>query len=106
MQWLMEQGRHKAVRISAAESAMENAIALKGGRIERYELASNGREARRRGRGWPRGRVHQQLHEVEMGVHVMPATAAGQAGQDRCGSPATRVADITGHRCPFSWRLG
>ena len=43
--------------------------------------------------GWPRGKVHQQLHEVEMGVHVMPATAAGQAGQDRCGSPATRVAD-------------
>jgi hypothetical protein len=42
--------------------------------------------------GWPRGKVHQQLHEVEMGVHVMPAAAAGQAGQDRRGSPAARVA--------------
>jgi hypothetical protein len=33
------------------------------------------------------------LHEIEMWVHVMPAAAAGQAGQDRCGPSATRVAD-------------
>ena len=46
--------------------------------------------------GWPGREIHQQLHEVEMRVHVMPAAAAGQAGQDRCGSPATGVADEQG----------
>ena len=43
--------------------------------------------------GWPRGKVHQQLHEIEMRVHVMPAAAAGQAGQDRGGPATTRDAD-------------
>ena len=32
---------------------------------------------------WPGREIHQQLHEVEMRVHVMPAAAAGQVGQDR-----------------------
>ena len=32
------------------------------------------------------------MHEVEMRVHVMPAAAAGQAGQDRGGPATTRVA--------------
>src|SRR5271168_2316210 len=36
--------------------------------------------------GWPGREIHQQLHEIEMRVHVMPAATAGQAGQDRCGS--------------------
>jgi hypothetical protein len=26
--------------------------------------------------GWPGREIHQQLHEVEMQVHVMPAAAA------------------------------
>jgi hypothetical protein len=43
--------------------------------------------------GWPGRKIHQQLHEIEMRVHVMPAAAAGQTGQDRRGSPAARVAD-------------
>jgi len=42
--------------------------------------------------GWPGGEIHQQLHEVEMRVHVMPAAAAGQAGKDGRGSTAARVA--------------
>jgi hypothetical protein len=46
--------------------------------------------------GWPGREIHEQLHEIEMRVHVMPATAAGQAGQDRCSSSAARVADEQG----------
>jgi hypothetical protein len=42
---------------------------------------------------WPGREIHQQLHEIEMWVHVMPAATAGQAGQDRCGPSAARVAD-------------
>src|SRR5436189_1100375 len=45
---------------------------------------------------WPGREIHQQLHEIEMWVHVMPAAAAGQAGQDRRGSPAARVANEEG----------
>ena len=46
--------------------------------------------------GWPGREIHQQLHEVEMRVHVMPAAAASQAGEDRCSSPAAWVADEEG----------
>jgi hypothetical protein len=42
---------------------------------------------------WPRGKIHQQLHEVELRIHLMPAAAAGQAGQDRGGPAAARVSD-------------
>ena len=49
--------------------------------------------------GWPGREIHQQLHEVEMRVHVMPAAAAGQAGKDRCSSPAAWVADEEGVFC-------
>src|SRR5258708_31631251 len=45
---------------------------------------------------WPGREIHQQLHEIEMWVHVMPTAAAGQAGQDRCGPSAARVADEEG----------
>ena len=41
----------------------------------------------------PRGEIHQQLHEVELRIHLVPAAAAGQAGQDRCRSSAAWVAD-------------
>ena len=41
----------------------------------------------------PRGEIHQQLHEVELRIHLVPAAAAGQAGQDRCGPSAVRVSD-------------
>jgi hypothetical protein len=41
----------------------------------------------------PRGEIHQQLHEVELRIHLVPAAAAGQAGQDRCGPSAARVSD-------------
>ena len=46
--------------------------------------------------GWPGREIHQQLHEVEMRVHVMPAAAAGQAGQDRRSSPTAEVAHEQG----------
>ena len=46
--------------------------------------------------GWPGREIHQQLHEVEMRVHVMPAAAAGQAGKDRGGPATTRVANEQG----------
>ena len=42
--------------------------------------------------GRPRGELHQQLHEVELRIHLVPAAAAGQAGKDRCGPSAPRVA--------------
>jgi hypothetical protein len=41
--------------------------------------------------GWPGREIHQQLHEVEVRVHVMPAAAAGQGGHDRGGPAATRA---------------
>jgi len=31
--------------------------------------------------GWPGREIHQQLHEIEMRVHVMAATAAGALEQ-------------------------
>jgi len=46
--------------------------------------------------GWPGREIHQQLHEVEMRVHVMPPAAAGQASQDRGGPSATGIADEQG----------
>ena len=46
--------------------------------------------------GGPGREIHQQLHEVEMRVHVMSAAAAGQAGEDRCSSAAAWVADEEG----------
>ena len=46
--------------------------------------------------GWPGWEIHQQLHEVEMRVHVMAAAAAGQAGQDRRSSPTAGVAHEEG----------
>ena len=61
-------------------------------RTERNELASTDREAKRQDHGLARWEIHQQLHEVEMRVHVMPAAAAGQAGKDGRGSTAARVA--------------
>src|SRR5215472_8906704 len=42
--------------------------------------------------GGPRGKIHEQLCEIELWVDVMTAAATGQAGQDRCGSTAARVA--------------
>jgi hypothetical protein len=39
----------------------------------------------------PRGKVHEQLHEVELRIHFVPTAAAGQAGQDRCGPSAAWV---------------
>jgi hypothetical protein len=41
----------------------------------------------------PRGKIHQQLHEVELRIHLVPAAAAGQAGQDRCAPSTARVSD-------------
>ena len=41
--------------------------------------------------GRPGRKIHQQLHEIKMRVHVMPTAAAGQAGQDRCGPSTARV---------------
>jgi hypothetical protein len=41
----------------------------------------------------PRGKIHQQLHELELRIHLVPEAAAGQAGQDRCGQSAA----------PFQW---
>lgn len=46
--------------------------------------------------GWPGREIYQQLHEIEMRVHVMSAAAAGQAGQDRCSPSATGIADEQG----------
>jgi len=40
----------------------------------------------------PRGQIHQQLHEVELRVYLVPAAATGQAGQNRCCPSAARVA--------------
>src|SRR4029077_16583913 len=39
----------------------------------------------------PRGKIHQQLHEVELRIHLVPAAATGQAAQDRCRPSAPRV---------------
>ena len=39
----------------------------------------------------PRGEIHQQLHEVELRIHLVPAAATGQAGQNRCRPSAPRV---------------
>jgi hypothetical protein len=41
----------------------------------------------------PRGKIRQQLHELELWIHLVPAAAAGQAGQGRCGPSSARVSD-------------
>ena len=46
--------------------------------------------------GRPRGKIHEQLSEIELRVDVVPAAATGQAGQDRGGSTAARVAHEEG----------
>ena len=40
----------------------------------------------------PRGKIHQQLHEVELRIHLVPTAATGKAGQNRCRPSAARVA--------------
>ena len=41
----------------------------------------------------PGGEVHEQLRQVELWIKVVPAAGGSQAGENRCGAAAARVAD-------------
>jgi len=44
----------------------------------------------------PRGQVHQQLGEIKLWIDLVPAASGGEAGQNRRGAAAARVADEKG----------